>query len=112
MVVVNKIEVMDCASLEFTFLDMLICLNYSPTTYHITNAQVLVEVLFSSICSGLQKNKVSQVQSSTAFSFPSFCCKDYTHNQMSKEENYSLYFKVVKVFSVSDSLAFFCHFPT
>lgn len=92
MVVVNKIEVTDCASLEFTFLDMLICLNYSPTTYHITNAQVLVEVLFSALCSGLQKNKVSQVQSSTAFSFPSFCCKDYPQSQMNKEENYKSVF--------------------
>lgn len=98
--------------LEFTFLDMLICLNSSPTIYHVINAQVLVEVLFSAICNGPQKNKVSQVQSSAAFLFSSFCCKDYTQNQMNKEENYSLYFRVVKGFSVSDSLAFFCHFLT
>ena len=31
---------------------------------------------------------------------------------MNKEENYSLYFGIVKGFSVSDSLAFFCHFLT
>lgn len=109
--VVNKLEVKDLSQ-SLLSLTCWFASTTHPQPYHIIDVQVLVEVLFSARCSGLQKNKVSQVQSSAVFSFPSFCCKDDSQNPMNKEENYTLYFRIVQGFSVSDSLAFFCHFLT
>lgn len=93
--------------LEMIFLDMLVWLSYFPTSppySHISSAPFSATVDCEEV--KFPRDKVRLLSHS------SVCCKDPSLNQMNKEENYSLYFRIVKGFSVSDSLAFFCHFLT
>lgn len=112
MVAINKTEVKDLFQLEFTFLDILSCLNYSPTTISYNQMfKCYLRCYFQLYAVDHRKIKFHKYKVRLLFhSIPSVA--EYSQNQMNKEENYSLYFGIVKGFSVSDSLAFFCHFLT